>query len=144
MTTQYATYEYYVGTYFGTAIPLSEFNALALRASAALDRLTFDRAATVITDGTDATTVAAIQMAVCAMADELKVMSVEGYSGVKSESVGSHSVSYSEGAPATKSMMGRLATAASLYLGGTELLYRGFASGEYSTDRDEVLVEDED
>ena len=127
MTTSYITYVYYTGTYLGSLIASANFAALALRASAVLDQLTFDRAAT----ETDVDVVDNIKMACCALAEELQTIGIGGSGGgIQSESVGSHSVSYKEGAPATLTDKERLSRVAALYLGNSDLLYKGFASGE--------------
>ena len=73
----YADYEYYTDTYLGTAIAETAFDALALRASAVIDRLTFDRAAVVITADEDDATIDLIQMATCAVAEELQMQASE-------------------------------------------------------------------
>ena len=45
----YADFTYYTNTYFGTAIAASDFPRMALRASAVIDRITFQRAAVEVT-----------------------------------------------------------------------------------------------
>jgi hypothetical protein len=117
--TAYATYSYYSGTYLGTAITSADFPRLALRASAVIDQLTFNRAAT----DTDNTT--AIEMATCALAEELQTIDAEGAVGIQSESVGSHSVTYAQGSTMTLTADQRLAKVARLYLANTGLMYRG-------------------
>jgi hypothetical protein len=130
----YVDYDYYTDTYLGSAIAEAAFDALALRASATIDRLTFDRAAEVIDADDDADTIDLIQMATCAVAEELQTQASE--TGiVQSETVGRHSVTYVQGS--VQSLKKRQSEAAALYLAGTGLLYRGFASGEYGTSIDE-------
>lgn len=132
MTTSYATYSYYITTYLGSLIASVDFATLALRASAYIDQITFNRAAAIITADTPTETVDAIKMATCAVAEDLQRWggsTTDG--GVQSESVGSHSVSYVKGAAATLSGIEKLARTAALYLNSTELMYKGFASGEY-------------
>lgn len=132
MTTQYADYEFYTDTYLGTSITTeSQFNQLALRASAQVDRITFNRAVSV----TDEDDLEAIKNAVCAIAEEIQTVNNEGFTGgIKSESVGSHSVTYSESNELMLSKTQRYLEVARIYLENTNgnLLYRGFAEGEYS------------
>jgi hypothetical protein len=119
----YADFEYYEDTYLGTAIAEADFPALALRASAYIDQITFQRAAEV----TDESTLDLIKMATCAVAEEIQKTQVSGDTGgIASESVGSHSVTYADNATARRSVEQKYLTAAALYLGGTGLLYRGF------------------
>jgi hypothetical protein len=126
----YADYTYYNGTYLGSAIAEADFPALALRASAVIDQITFNRAAPVVTADTDADTIDLIKKATCAVADELNAQASESSTGVvQSESVGRHRVTYVTGSVRTQAS--RQSDAARLYLGSTGLMYRGFASGEY-------------
>ena len=137
MTTAYATYSYYTTTYLGTAIASADFAALALRASAVIDQVTYDRAAAIIAAGTPTTSVTAIEMATCAMAEQLQVIEASGISGgIKSESIGNNSVTYMDGTFATLSTTAKLKQVAKLYLGSTGLMYAGFASGEYGGEFD--------
>jgi hypothetical protein len=130
----YVDYTYYSTTYLGTAIASPDFARLALRASAQIDALTFDRTAPVVTAATDTATIDKIKMACCAVAEELQVQDAAGDSagGIQSESIGSNSVSYAVGALATLTHDQKLQRVARLYLGNTGLMFRGFASGEYS------------
>jgi hypothetical protein len=127
MTTAYATYTYYTTTYLGTAIASADFNALALRASAVIDQITFGRAAL----ETAVATVDSIKMACCAVADELQAQIGSSGGGIQSESIGANSVSYKEGAYATLTDKEKQTRAAAVYLGSTGLMFKGFASGEY-------------
>jgi pantothenate kinase type III len=128
--TAYADYAYYTDTYLGTAITTeAAFDALALRASAQIDRITFQRAASVI----DEDDLDAIQMATCAIAEEIQTIAQEGSSGgIKSESVGQHSVTFAENNSMMFTDTQRYENVARIYLEGTDLLYKGFAAGEYS------------
>lgn len=127
----YVDYTYYTDTYLGTAIASSDFAALALRASAHLDRISNNRVAEVVEADSDADTIDLIKMATCAMAEELKTQQSQGSDNpVQSESVGSYSVTYAKGAYATKSNIRKLQETAALYLGSSGLLFRGFYSGE--------------
>lgn len=121
----YADFTFYEETYLGTAIAEADFPRLALEASAVIDRLTYDRAAAVVTAGTDADLIARIGLATCAVAETLQAQAGTA-DGITSERVGSHSVTYA--APTVHARV--QAAAAATYLGGTGLLYRGFAAGE--------------
>jgi hypothetical protein len=136
----YADYTFYTGTYLGTAIASSEFSRLALRASAYIDRVTFDRAAAIITANTPAASVTAIQNATCAIAEELqKSEAAGGVDGITSERVGNYSVTMRENSTSAMSLDQKISEAAKLYLRNTGLMFQGFASGEYggSVDEDE-------
>lgn len=117
----YADYEFYTDTYLGTAISSANFGKLALRASAVIDRITFNR----IIAETDA-----IKMATCAVAEEIQNNEKNGNSGIQSESIGSNSVTYVKGAKATLTDDQKLEQAARLYLDSTGLMFKGFLSGE--------------
>ena len=132
MTTQYADYAFYTGTYLGDVIASTDFNRLALRASAYVDRLTFDRAAS------DMENTTAIKMAVCAVAEELQTIEQEGdVGGIQSESVGSLSVTYASTSIKQHSTTKRLEEAARLYLAGTFLMFKGFNDNEIGSYWDE-------
>lgn len=79
------SYEFYVNSYMGTAIPEKEFDALAERASEELRHM--QRLYQV--QGTPVE----LAMAVCAMAEVLRAWE-KRRPGVKAESVGSASVQY--------------------------------------------------
>lgn len=133
----YATYEYYTDTFLGTAITSeSSFNRLALRASAYIDQMTFHRAE----DVTDEDDLDSLAMANCAVAEEIQSVEQEGsQGGIKSESVGSHSVTYADSNIKTLSLEKRYENVARLYLENTNgnLLFKGFATGEYGGSVDE-------
>lgn len=122
----YADFTFYEETYLGTAIAEADFPRLALEASAVIDRLTYDRAAAVVTAGTDADTIERIGLATCAVAEALQAQANQR-DGLTSERVGSYAVTYAS--PTSRARV--FHTAAAIYLGGTPLLYRGFAAGEY-------------
>lgn len=124
----YVDYDYYSGTYLGTAIAETDFPRLAQDASAEIDRMTFGRAAPIVTANEDDDTIALIQMATCAVAETLQEQAQSGADGLTSERVGSYAVTY---AAATSHQRER-GLAAARYLANTGLLYRGFADGEYS------------
>ncbi len=132
----YATYDYYVGTYYGQ-MPESDFGRLAVRASSYLDYITLGKAA----KNAD---LDAVQMACCALIDAYadveraksaatkSLDSMQDGSELQSQSVGNWSRTYRSGADTAS---GALATAAevekglyliaSRYLLTTGLLYRG-------------------
>lgn len=139
----YADYEFYTDVYFGTAISETDFPRLATRASDFLDYYTRGKAA----KATDESVLAALSKACCAVAEAMKAdedsrklaqkameaaLSESG-GEVKSETVGSHSVSYTtaadyiKGSSSSKSLDARIAYAdvAMVYLVNTGLLYRG-------------------
>lgn len=123
----YADFAFYTSEYLGTAILEADFPQLALRASAVIDQLTYNRAAS----ETDEATVELIKMANCAVAEEMqKVNSEGGADGISSESVGSHSVSYSENSSKRQTTEQRYNNAAGLYLKSTGLMFAGFMDGE--------------
>ena len=127
----YADFTYYTNTYFGTAIAESKFPQLALRASAVIDRITFQRAAA----ETDATNINKIKMAMCAVAEELQTQDLtNGMDGIASESQGQYSVSYLANSSRSKTNLEKLSNAARLWLDGTFLMFAGFADGEYGYD----------
>lgn len=131
----YADFTYYSATYLGTAIASADFARLALRASATIDNLTFDRAAPIVTAAAETATIDKIKMATCAVAEELqKQDQADGADGIQSESVGSYSVSYAENSGKRLTNETKQSKAAKLYLSSTGLMFRGFANGEYSSD----------
>ena len=122
----YATFEFYTGTYLGAAIPESSFPRLALRASAVVDRLTFNRAAAIVEAGDEEQTILAIQNATCAIAEEIQTEELNGnIDGLTSERIGNSSVTYGANAKATMTNEQRQMNSALLYLGSTGLMYPG-------------------
>ena len=125
----YADWVYYGTTYLGTAIAVDEFNSLALRASARIDQMTFNRVAEVISDDGDDDKIDLIKMAVCAVADELHRQSSEGPQ-VAGERVGSYSKTYVVTSEMKIPAEEKITRAAKLYLGSTGLIFTGFAADE--------------
>lgn len=115
----YTDYEFYLHMYRGTAIDSADFNRLAMRASAVIDQVTYERAGVVITAGTDADLIEKIEMATCAVADELYAQEASG-GVIQSESIGRHSVTYAN----AKSEQKRVENAAKSYLWNTELMLK--------------------
>ena len=128
----YTDFTYYVTSYLGTAIAESAFPALALRASAVIDQITFGRA---VVDFAVPTNVTAIKNAMCAVAEELQRQDAQGnVDGVASESQGQYSVSYLANSSRSKSNISKLQTVAGVWLANTYLTFAGFATDEYSDD----------
>ena len=125
----YADYTHYSTVYLGNAIAEADFPRLALRASAQIDRLTYNRAAT----DTDNTT--AIKNAMCAVAEEIQRQEQnDNVDGITSESQGQYSVSYGSNSNRARSNQTKIVDAAKLWLETTGLMFAGFASGEYGSE----------
>lgn len=133
----YADFTYYEDTFLGTTIAESDFPRLALRASAQIDRVTFNRAAPIITADTDTDTIDAIKMATCEIAETLQTIeSADGADVITSESQGRYSVSYGSGSSRMLTNQQKIQAAARLWLENTDLLFAGFAAGEYAGESD--------
>jgi len=132
MTTAYATYTFYTGTYLGTAITSSDFSRLILRASEIVDQITYNRAAAIVTAATDTTTIAAIQNAACAIAEQYQLNEESVGGGIQSETVGRHSVTYGPNSWMSLPDSEKLTHVARKYLVSTGLMYAGFLEGEYA------------
>ena len=139
----YADYSFYTGTFYGTAIDQADFPRLASRASDFLDYYTRGKAAKV----TDEATLTALAKACCAVAESIqedeqaKALAAKASSAalasatgeLKSETVGSYSVSYVTAADyakagkaqSAKDTRAAYAEIAAEYLVNTGLLYRG-------------------
>lgn len=129
MTTAYVDYTYYTSTYLGTSIASTDFARLALRASAMIDKLTYDRAI----GETDTDVIDLIKMATCAVAEELQTQETNSnLDGITSERVGNYSVAFGANARSARTNEEKQAQAAKLYLWNTGLMYRSFAEGEYA------------
>lgn len=128
----YADFTYYSVTYLGTAIAEADFPRLADRASAQIDRLTFNRAAAIITANTPAASVTAIKKATCEVAEEIQRQeSANNVDGVTSESQGRYSVAYGTNSNRAKTNQQKIEDAAKLWLETSGLMFTGFMSGEY-------------
>ena len=118
----YATFDDYTGRFGGRAIAdEADFNRLAVRADAVLDRLTFGRAAKYQDrEGK-------LALACCAVTEKLyeqeERYGAGGYGQIAEEKVGDHRVQYR--AVGRAEFMAELEALAELYLFGTGLLYRG-------------------
>ena len=127
----YADYTHYSTVYLGNAIAEADFPRLALRASAQIDRLTYNRAAT----DTDNTT--AIKNAMCAVAEEIQRQEQsDNVDGITSESQGRYSVSYSANSNRSRTNQQKILDAAKLWLNSTALMFPGFSYGEYGNESD--------
>lgn len=130
----YADFTYYATTYLGTAIAETDFPALAVKASAVIDQITFGRAEL----ETVAANINKIKMAMCAVAEELHRQGTQGNAdGIASESQGRYSVSYVASSSRSRSNQSKLSDAAALWLANTYLMFAGFNSGEYGTHADD-------
>ena len=125
----YASYQDYTGRFGGRAITdEADFNRLALRADAVLDRLTFGRAARYRDrEGK-------LALACCAVTEKLYEQEnlrgrAEGAGLVASESVGDYRVQFRRSDRAE--LATDLAALAELYLFGTGLLYRGIPAAAW-------------
>jgi hypothetical protein len=117
----YATYEFYLTQYLGTAIAQADFERLSQKASAFIDQVTFGRAAT----ETDTAVLEKMSHATCAVAEEVQKIEKSGGS-ISSERVGNVSVTYAQALSPTKTME----NAAKTYLWDTDLMYRGLNEDE--------------
>lgn len=130
--TAYADYSYYTTTFGGTAIASSDFTRIANRATQIIDLITFNRA----TAETDTAVIDKIKMAMCEVAETMQTVETGGADGITSESIGSYSVSYGAGSNRSLPAMDKYMQAARLWLGNTDLLFRGFATDEYGSNAD--------
>ena len=141
--TAYVDYAYYHNTFLGTAIASGDFAQAALRASAVMDSITFDRTDAIVTANTDLATIELIKQATCAVAEQWQaIVASGGVDGISQETVGAHTVIYNSKAASQLSANQKYVQAAQPYLASTGLLFPGFASGEYggsleSEDEDE-------
>lgn len=111
----YSDYTFYLNEYKGV-LDSEEYSRLAVRASAEIDRLTFNRAAKAT--GSD---MEAVKMAECAVVDELHTIAMGG--DITSESNDGVSRSYAGGAARSKAQ--RVTSAAELWLSRTNLCFAG-------------------
>lgn len=139
----YASYDFYTDTYYGSLIAAQDFPRLSSHASDFLDYYTRGKAASV----TDEDTLIAIRKACCAVAEQMwtdetnKAIVAKAQASMlsanvgelKSESVGSWSVSYAtasdymgaDAKSAENASCAVYARIAARYLTNTGLLYRG-------------------
>ena len=119
----YATYEFYVTTFYGDVLTADNFSRYAGRASDYLDYITMGKAQAY----DDAN--GALAKACCAAAEKFaasEAVNVRVADGeVASESVGSHSVTYRSSAELQAALGQQLLSSVQMYLLPTGLLYRG-------------------
>lgn len=134
----YVEYSYYTATFLGSKISEEDWPALEMRAARHIDRLTFNRAADIISDDTPAASVTAIKKAVCAVVEELNRQISAGHGKeISSESVGGHSVSYVQNADLERTEQDRIRKEARFWLEDTYLMFPGFYTGEKGTTLDD-------
>ena len=109
----YSDYTFYLNEFKGT-IAEDVYTRLLPRASAEIDRMTFNRARTAIGDN-----LIAVKFAECAIVDELNYQGTSGAGDVTSESNDGISRSYSSGI--AKTARQRINAAADTYLTNTGL-----------------------
>lgn len=115
--TSFVDYKYYKDTYGGTSVPSSIFTRLAIQASYKVNNYTMGRAEKLENPTEE------IKLATCSVID--KIYAIENDGGVKvSETVGKHSVTYSDSSSNTTEDKLYYRTALT-YLANTGLLYRG-------------------
>lgn len=119
----YVDYSYYVDAFYGSKIAEKDFYRYALRASQFLDYYTRGKAK-------DNAELEEIKLACCAVAECVFTgdSAVNNVKGLKSESVGSYSVSYETGKEKIETAQATRAECAAVareYLADTGLLYRG-------------------
>lgn len=121
--TAYADYAYYRDSFHGSAVSEADFPGLAVKASAFIDRLTFNRlrSADIIPDEA--------MMATCAVAERIQAMVKSGAmsvnAAVKSENNDGYSVSYNDLGLIRAQLYTDYEDAALPYLHGTGLMYAG-------------------
>lgn len=122
----YATYEYYVEEYGGTAIPEEAFNKAIRKASRYIDQFTFGR---ITEENMDA--FPALPDCACDMADAIYKSSDKNDSEreKKSENTDGYSVTYVtenvDGKPVEEMLRKKLYAIAGVYLMNTGILYCG-------------------
>lgn len=137
--TVYANYTWYEDHYLGTLVASTDFDALELRASKYLDRLTFNRVADIVEADEDEDEVDAIKNATCAIVDELYNQSqADSDKAIKGESVGGHSVSYVDNTDLKRTQLEKIREAAKLWMSSTRLMFPGFYTGEYGGSLDDL------
>lgn len=119
----YADFDFYVNSFGGTFFQTEEaFNPCAIRASLYLDELTLGRAEA-------NAELERVKLACCAIAEQVSIiMEAEASAGtgaMRSQSVGSFSVTYSTTEEIVAHAKAQIGELARLYLAPTGLLYRG-------------------
>ena len=111
----YADFSFYTEAYYGK-LSAEEFTRLSVKATAEINRITINRAATAT--GAD---LEAVKLAQCAVVDELYKIELGG--DIASESNDGISRSYASGMARSKAQ--RITEAASVYLDTTNLCFAG-------------------
>lgn len=129
----YIDYDFYTKSYGGTSVPQNSFLRYSIKASAYIDKITFGRISKMyITDSTDEgyNVPDEVKFAVCAVIDVDKKIEDDG-GIISSESNGNYSVTYTDGNAGvnTQTISQKEYEAATLFLNGTGLLYKGFIKG---------------
>lgn len=123
----YADYDYYIGSYQGTAISRDAFAALARRASLFIDRVTFGRIKPcngIVRDEVSAATCAVAEA--MQASDQAQTLQAADYAAaVKSENTDGRSVTYQNADTIRKAVKSQWAEAAEQYLLLTGLMDRG-------------------
>lgn len=114
----YGNYAFYLGTYNGV-LTETEYNRLAVRATAEINRITSQRAKNATGEVLEL-----VKLAECAVIDELSYQSLGGSGDVTSESNDGISRSYATGV-VSKSSRQRIDAAAYTWLCDTNLLFVG-------------------
>ena len=109
----YATYEFYKDTYRGKVISEDDFSSWLFKATCLIDDRTQNR----ISEVTQA-----VSYAACSVADLLYADNKADGKRIRSENIGSWSVSYAD---LDDSLAKRIQDSLQLYLGKTGLLYGG-------------------
>ena len=121
--TAYADYAYYRDSFRGSTVSEADFPGLAVKASAFIDRLTFNRlrSAEIILDEA--------KMATCAVAERIQVVEKSGALSVdaskKSENTDGYSVTFNDLSLVRAQLYTDYEEAALPYLYGTGLMYAG-------------------
>lgn len=117
----YATYEYYITEYYGTALTEQEFPKYAKRASAEIDHVTFGRLSTL----PDNQIPDAVRDAMCDVAEQLHQYATTAEGGsIASENNDGYSVSYRDTGGIAAQQREIRATIRT-YLAVTGLMFRG-------------------
>lgn len=116
----YVDYDFYKESYGGSNVPQGSFLKFAIKASAYIDRITFNRVKKLEEVSEE------IKFATCAVIDFDKKIEDDG-GIISSESEGNHSVTYVDGNTGvnTETEDKRRYKEAALFLSNTGLLYRG-------------------
>lgn len=131
----YIDYDFYKESYGGTSVPQNSFLRFSIKASAYIDKITFNRIPKMyIIDSTseEYNIPDNVRFATCETMETM--FKIESDGGViSSESTGNHSVSYVDGI-STMSEEKKINEVATLFLNCTGLCYKGFIKGVDTAD----------